>query len=89
MYIFKLQKRAIRITVGAGNRDSCRKIFTLLKILPMPSPYIYSLVMFVVNNRASFTTNTDKYKIVTRNSLNLYFPLTNNNISKGSTIFWN
>jgi hypothetical protein len=76
MRIFKLQKRAVRIMVGAGNRDSCRKIFTSPKILPLPSEYIYSLVMFVINNRDLFT-NTDKYKIVTRNSSNLYFPLTN------------
>jgi hypothetical protein len=88
MRIFKLQKRAVRIMVGAGNRDSCRKIFTSLKILPLPSQYIYSLVMFVVNNKDSFTTNTGKYTIVTRNSSNLYFPLTNLTIfQKGSQYF--
>jgi hypothetical protein len=77
-----------RIMVGAVNRDSCRKIFTSLKIPPLPSQYIYSLVMFVVNNRDSFTSNTDKYKIVTRNSSNLYFPLTNLTIfQNGSQYF--
>jgi hypothetical protein len=36
----------------------------------------------------SFTINTDKYMIVTRNSLNLYFPLTNLTIfQKGSQYF--
>jgi hypothetical protein len=85
MRIFKLQKRAVRIMVGARNRDSCRKIFTSLKILPLPSQYIYSLVMFVVNNKNSFTINTDKYTIVTRNSSNLYLPVTNLTIfQKGS-----
>jgi hypothetical protein len=29
MHIFKLQKRAVRIMVGAGNRESCKKIFIL------------------------------------------------------------
>jgi hypothetical protein len=86
MHIFKLQKRAVRIMVGAGNRDSCRKIFTSLKILPLPSQYIYSLVMFVVNNRDSFRTN--KYKVVTRNSSNLYLVLTNLKIfQKGPQYF--
>jgi hypothetical protein len=32
MYIFKLQKRGVRIMVGAGNRDSYKKIFSSLKI---------------------------------------------------------
>jgi hypothetical protein len=40
--VFKLQKRAVRLIMGAGNRDSCRKIFKLLKILPLSSQYIYS-----------------------------------------------
>jgi hypothetical protein len=74
--------------VGTGNRESCRKIFTSLKILPLPSQYVYSLVMFVVNNKVLFTTNTDNYKIVTRNSSNLYVPITNFTIfQKGPQYF--
>jgi hypothetical protein len=85
MGIFKLQKRALRIMVGAGNRESCRKIFTSLKILPLPSQYIYSLVTFVVNNIDLFITNTDIYRTATRNISNLYIPLTNLTIfQKGS-----
>jgi hypothetical protein len=44
--------------------------------------------MFVVNNKDSFTINTDKYTIVTRNSSNLYLPVTNLTIfQKGSQYF--
>jgi hypothetical protein len=43
MCIFKLQKRAVRIMVGAGSRDSCRKIFTSLKILPLPCMYCIAI----------------------------------------------
>jgi hypothetical protein len=50
----RLQKRAIRIMVGAGFRDSCRKTFSSLKILPLPSLYIFSVLMFVVNNWEMF-----------------------------------
>jgi uncharacterized membrane protein len=39
--VFKLQKRVVRIMVGAANRDSCKKIFRSLQILPLPSLYIY------------------------------------------------
>jgi len=32
--LFKLQKRAIRIIMGARNNDLCREVFKILKILP-------------------------------------------------------
>jgi hypothetical protein len=47
---FKLQRRAIRVIMGARNSDSFTEFFKLLKILPVSAQYIYSLSMFVVNN---------------------------------------
>ena len=38
--VFKLQKRAIRIIMGASNNVSCRKFFKHLKILPIAAQYI-------------------------------------------------
>lgn len=87
MRIFRLQKRAVRIMVGAGHRDSCRRIFLSLKILPLPSLYIFSVLMFVVNNWKLFTNNSDIYSIVTRNSSNLYFPSANLSIYQKGTQF--
>ena len=52
--VFKLQKRAIGIIKGTKNNDSCREFFKPLKILPLSAQYIYSLLMFVVNNRNLF-----------------------------------
>src|SRR5215469_6978263 len=49
--VFKLQKRVIRIIMGARNNDSCIEFFKILNILPLSIQYIYSLIMFVVNNR--------------------------------------
>jgi hypothetical protein len=87
-YIFKLQKRTVRIMLGAGNRDSCKRIFGPLKIFPLPSQYIYSLVRFVVNNMDLFVINNDRYTTETRNSSNLYFPLSNIRIfQKGAQYF--
>ena len=41
--VFKLQKRAIRIIMGANNNDSCREFIKLLKILPLSACiYIFS-----------------------------------------------
>ena len=48
--IFRLQKRIIRIIVGIRGRDSCREHFNKLKILPLQSQYILSLLLFVVDN---------------------------------------
>jgi hypothetical protein len=77
MSVFELQNRAVRIMVGAGSRDSCRKIFKLLKILTLTSQYIYSLVMFVVNNMELFAENSEMHTTVTRNSSNLHLPSSN------------
>ena len=49
--IFRLQKRAIRIIVGLRSRDSCREHFKKLKILPLQSQYIRSILLFVIRNR--------------------------------------
>jgi hypothetical protein len=56
--IFKKQKRVIRIIMGYGYRESCRKLFKELKILTLPSQYILSLLLFVLNNRYYFVSNS-------------------------------
>jgi len=43
--------------MGAKNNDSFREFFKILKILPLSAQYIYSLLMFVVNNRNLFLDN--------------------------------
>jgi len=58
--VFKLQKRAIRIIMGARNNDSCREF---LKILPLSVHYTHSLLMFVVNNINLFLDNAELYTI--------------------------
>jgi hypothetical protein len=73
--VFKLHKTASRIVMGAKNNNSYREFFKLLKILPLSAQYIYSLLMFVVNNRNLFLDNADLYSIKTRNSYNLHPPL--------------
>ena len=55
--IFRLQKRIIRIMVGIRSRDSCRDYFKRLKILPLQSQYLLSLLLFVVDNRDQFKAN--------------------------------
>ena len=75
--IFRLQKRIIRIIVGLRSRDSCREHFKKLKILPLQSQYILSLLLFVVGNRSYFKENSDIHNINTRTKSNLHQPLAN------------
>jgi hypothetical protein len=75
--VFKLQKRVVRIMVGAACRYSCKKIFRSLQILPLPSLYIFILVTYIVNNFNLLVLNSDRNTSVTRNSMNLYLPIAN------------
>jgi hypothetical protein len=71
--ILKLQKRIIRIIVGIGIGDSCREFFKILSILPMISQYIFSCVLFVVNNNNNkFRMNFEIYSINTRINSNFH-----------------
>jgi hypothetical protein len=75
--IFRMQQRVIRIIMGHGNRDSCRNVFEELKILPLTSQYVFSLLVFVVNNRVQFLINSEVHSINTRHGSNLHLPLAN------------
>ena len=75
--LFTLQKRIIRIMVGAHPRISCRKLFTELEILTVPSQYIYSLMSFFIGNQEKFQTNSSVHNINTRNKHHLHRPVAN------------
>jgi hypothetical protein len=70
--IFRLQKKIIRIMLGCRSRTSCRVLFRKLKILPLASQYIFTLMLFVVKNNDLFILNSDKYNSGTKQSNNLY-----------------
>jgi hypothetical protein len=60
------QKRVLRILVGIGYRDSCRELFKELKILTLSTQYIFSLLLFVIQNRDHFASNSAYHDINTR-----------------------
>ena len=68
-----MQKRAIRTMMGSGYRESCIGLFVELKILPLASQYIFSFLLFVVESRNYFTSNSVicDSKTRHRNDLNL------------------
>jgi hypothetical protein len=52
--VFKAQKRCIRAMRGLHQTDSCVSHFKEMKLLTMPSLYIFEAVMFIKNNPALF-----------------------------------
>ena len=75
--IFMLQKRIIRIMLGAHLRTSCGRLFKKLEILTVPSQYIYSLMSFFIGNQEKFQTNSSVHNINTRNKHHLHRPVAN------------
>ena len=73
-YIFKIQKRTIRVIANSRTRDSCWELFKSLRILPLASQYIFSLLMFVVKNRELFNLNSDIHYFATRYNNNFHLP---------------
>jgi hypothetical protein len=56
-----------------------------MKILPLCSEYILSLMLYVVNNRHLFTKNSEIHNIVTRQNNNLQSPITSlTKVQKGA-----
>jgi hypothetical protein len=56
---------------------SCRELFKPMEILPFCSQYIFSLVLYVVNNRHLLMMNLDVCNHVTRSVNNFQQPFTN------------
>ena len=77
IHVFRLQKRVIRIITDSRPRNSCKQLFKKLGILPLMLQYIFSLVLFIVNNKALFQTNSEIHSINTRNNSNFHRPLGN------------
>jgi hypothetical protein len=58
--------------MNARNRDSCRQLFKNLKILPLKSQYIFSLLLFVAENRDLYASNSEIHDINTKFSSDLH-----------------
>jgi hypothetical protein len=51
--VFVIQKKIMRTMLEICARSSFRKWFKKLEILPVPSWYIYSLILFIVDYMCS------------------------------------
>jgi len=63
--------------MGCRSRDLRRKLFPNLEILPLPSQYILSLLMFMIRNKNQFQVISEVHQINTRQHANFYQPYVN------------
>jgi hypothetical protein len=54
--------------------DSCRGFYKEMKILPLYSQYIYSLLLYMMNNKHLFMDNSKVHNYNTRSSNDLHLP---------------
>jgi hypothetical protein len=86
--VFRLQKKVIRIITGISSRDSCWDHFKRLKILPLQSQYVFSTLMFVVNNMNHYRIYSDVRSNNTRQSAGLYQPSSRLSIFQKELFIW-
>jgi len=85
--VFILQKKIIRIITNTKSRDSYREVFKNMEIMTLYSQYVYSLILYTVNNKYLFNTNNEIHKYRTRYNNNLHLPIVNlSKFNKGAYI---
>jgi hypothetical protein len=86
--MFIVQKEVVRTVLGLGPKCSCAGWLVKLNILLLPSLYIFSSVMFVINNLDNFKTNSLLHDFNTRSKNELHFlSLKLTSVKKGVTYF--
>ena len=75
--IFRIQKNTIRIIMGHRSRKSCKDLFKKLKMIPLQSQYILSLLLFAVNDKEQYKLHSEIQSIKTRQISNLHQTLSN------------
>ena len=64
--IFALQRRAVRTIGGLGYREDCRHIFKDLRIITLPSLYVYESLKQIHSNIQQYRNNADVHGYGTR-----------------------
>jgi hypothetical protein len=83
--IFRFKKKKLRIIMGSGSKESCRKICGELSILTLCSQYIFSLLCFIISNKAQYIQNLDGHGRYTGFGLNLHLLVSNLALYQNST----
>ena len=70
---FIMQKRVLRVLVGAGYREPCQPLFRRHKIMPLPSLYLYYALLEIYNQKDKLPSTTNLHSYNLRNC-NLEIP---------------
>lgn len=92
--LFGLQRRAVRVVAGLGYREDCRNAFRRLKLLTLPSIYIFECLRHVRNNIGLFSRRSELHDHSTRAAEELVVPFhrlsaTRSGISYHAPLFYN
>ena len=63
--------------MSSVRKDSCCELFKQQNILPLQYQYIFSLLLFTIENRDQFLSNSELDNINTRYNANLHLPIAN------------
>ena len=75
--IFRMQKKVLTIINKSKKMDSFRELFKSIEILTLCSPYLVSLLLYVVNNKHLFTKTIEFHNHDTRSANNFHLPTAN------------
>jgi len=75
--IFRMQMQVLRIMNKSKKMDSFTELFKTMDILPLYSQHMFSLLMYVVNNKQIFTKKLEVHNHDTRSAKNFHLPTTN------------
>lgn len=70
--VFIMQKRAIRSILGFKCNESCREHFKNLKIMTLPSLYLYSILLWTFSNADVLSLNSDIHSYNTKSKNNFH-----------------
>lgn len=72
--ILKIQKKIVRNMCMLNHKEPCRQLFQKLKILTLPSLYIYEIIIFLYTRQELFEQNHFVHTHHTRNKENFKLP---------------
>ena len=80
--IFRFQKKVVRILAGAGINQTCRPLFKELRVLTLPSLFIYESLVYIHRNTELLQCNTDIHKYNTRTCENIFVQRSNTSLGR-------
>ena len=86
--IFALQRKAVRIVGGAGYRDDCKTLFISLKIMTLPSLYVFRCVQYINKHINQYTVSGVAHGYNTRNKEDIECSYGRINRSRSGVNYW-